>query len=724
MPDLLPLFMKGTLILLALLLLSCQPEVPHLDGYHLSDPELQIEIVASEPDIIAPIAIDFDQNGRMWVAEMPDYMPDINGEKEAIPAGRIIIMEDLDGDGKMDQSKIFLKDIHQLRAIRLFRNGLLYADDPNLYFTEIINDQPRNTILIDSTYALGGNIEHKANGLLKGIDQCFYSAKSHHRYCYNGGSWKKEAVFFRGQWGITQDENGRLYANDNSNLLFGDYFLPSMLTHNKYIHKEEGINTNLVESRQVFPIQATAINRGYSEGTLDENGYLKNVTSSCGPHIYRDRKIGASYYGDAFVCVPEANLIKQLEVKQNDLVPSGRFALEEEEFLVSEDPAFRPVNIETGPDGDLYIVDFHRGIIQHKIYMTNYLREKILGAGLDQVVNYGRVLKVSRKGSRKHQANFDFTNVDSLLKYISTSMNPWLLRMAQEELSFSTQAGLKEELYQVLAKGNKNAQLYGLWTLHERGEIELDRLLKIEFTDPWVIANLFKIISSTDAVFDETLLAELFTYYKFNESSIVQNHLAAALHILYPVDKEVHQKILSDFDTIYNGPRLSAYPSGVKVAEQGSVASTYNRRVEEDQIYYIHDKRRKVAEDEGGYALYNTYCSSCHGWGGNGVEGQAPSLIDANLVNGSKEIIPLIIMHGLKGKVTINGQEEAYGAVMPAFAKSANLDNNEITQISNYIYNAFRNQHVSIDEDFVVDLESKFRERKEMWTESELLDAK
>ena len=315
-------YMKGILIILTFLLIGCSPEPPSLETYQLNDPSLNLDLVAWEPDIIAPIAIDFDRKGRLWVAEMPDYMPDINGEKEDIPAGRIVILEDLDGDGVMEKSKVFMKNIHHLRAIRLFRNGILYADDPNLYFTEILNDKASKTIVIDSTYALGGNIEHKPNGLIKGLDQCFYSAKSNYRYCYDGGAWNKEAVFFRGQWGITQDENGRLFTNDNSNLLYGDYFLPATLNKNKYIRKVAGMNANLAKSRRVYPVQATAINRGYSEGALDENNFVVNVTSSCGPHIYRDQEIGSAYQGDAFICVPEANLIKQLEVDVNELLPS------------------------------------------------------------------------------------------------------------------------------------------------------------------------------------------------------------------------------------------------------------------------------------------------------------------------------------------------------------------------------------------------------------------
>ncbi|MBK8555980.1 MAG: hypothetical protein IPL65_09545 [Lewinellaceae bacterium] len=69
---------------------------------------------------------------------------------------------------------------------------------------------------------------------------------------------------------------------------------------------------------------------------------------------------------------------------------------DDREFLAATDPAFRPVNLSDGPDGSLYIVDMHHGILQHKTYMTAYLRDKLTSSGLDTVVNMGRILRVRK----------------------------------------------------------------------------------------------------------------------------------------------------------------------------------------------------------------------------------------------------------------------------------------------------------------------------------------
>lgn len=703
--------------ILTVFLFSCQSKEIDLSRYNVSDPNLHIHVVAAEPDVIAPVAIDFDKRGRLWVAEMPDYMPDINGEFEHIPSGRILILEDTNGDGRMDHRKVFKDSIHQLRAIRLFNDGILFADDPNLYYAQIKEDRPYQITVIDSMYASGGNVEHKPNGLVKNVDNCFYSAKSQFRYCYDDDEWTKEAVFFRGQWGITQDENGRIYTNDNSNFLFGDAFLPATLTHNKYITKKEGINDDLVGDRTVFPLHPTSVNRGYSEGTLDEDGKLTRTTSACGPYIHQTGDLGEQYRGDAFVCVPEANLIKRLKLNGNGFQQKATFVSEENEFIASTDEAFRPVNISVGPDDHMYIVDFHRGIIQHKIYMTNYLKEQIEEKKLDQITNMGRILRIQQKGAIS-KPKYDFGSVDSLIYYLGFE-NPWLRRMAQEALIFSSEPSVEEKLYQALLEESKLKRIHTLWTLHARGKIDLKKIAEIKFRDPWVIAHLFKILTQLSASGYDADFPTFFESYKEHESEVVQNHLTASLHIIYEQDPGLHRKIWLGNSDVLEVARLSAFPSGVEVNYAGNF-ETYNQKISEDEKYYIHLERSGDLSEEG-YDLYNTYCSSCHGHGGNGVEGQAPSLVGSKIVNSSVEAVPLVIMHGIEGEITVDGNKERYASVMPAMAKSADLTTEDIVKISNYVYNAFRENVQYISQAGVDSLQMVYSNKKDLWNEEELL---
>src|SRR5690606_24532811 len=126
---------------------------------------VQLQLAAAEPLIEAPVTMDFDDKGRLWVVEMRGYMPNLNGDGEDVPNGRISSLEDSDGDGEADHVKPFLDNLVLPRAIAHVYGGLLYAVPPNLWFVEIDNDKPGKRTLVDSLYSVGGNVEQQPNGL-------------------------------------------------------------------------------------------------------------------------------------------------------------------------------------------------------------------------------------------------------------------------------------------------------------------------------------------------------------------------------------------------------------------------------------------------------------------------------------------------------------------------------------------------------------------------------
>ena len=139
------------------------------DTYKIAD-GFEIQLAASEPLIEAPVVMDFDNQGRIWVVEMRGYMPNLAGEGEDAPYGRISILEDFDQAGTARRSKVFLDSLVLPRALAHVYGGLLYAAPPNLWFVEIKNDKPGKKTLVDSLYSDGGNPENQPNGLLMGID--------------------------------------------------------------------------------------------------------------------------------------------------------------------------------------------------------------------------------------------------------------------------------------------------------------------------------------------------------------------------------------------------------------------------------------------------------------------------------------------------------------------------------------------------------------------------
>ena len=101
-------------------------------GYH-------VELVASEPMVEDPILIDWDSRGRMWVIELLGYMPDLKATDERKPSGRVSVLEDTNGDGKMDKKTVFLDGLVLPRALKVLEGGVLVAEPPHLWFAHDTN---------------------------------------------------------------------------------------------------------------------------------------------------------------------------------------------------------------------------------------------------------------------------------------------------------------------------------------------------------------------------------------------------------------------------------------------------------------------------------------------------------------------------------------------------------------------------------------------------------
>ncbi|MEO9005489.1 MAG: dehydrogenase, partial [Ginsengibacter sp.] len=369
------------------------------DKYKVAD-GFEIQLAASEPLIEAPVAMDFDNKGRMWVVEMRGFMPNLAGLGDTVRNGRISILEDLDGDGIADHSKVFIDSLVLPRALALVYGGLLYAAPPYLCFAKINNDQPGERIVIDSSYAVGGSPEAQPNGLMMGIDNWIYSANSHFRYQLKDGKWFKEPTSFRGQFGITKDNFGRLYYNYSETQLAGDYVLPNSIINNPYLKPKEAINKILTEDQNVYPLHPTTVNRGYAKGILNKDSLLVAFTAACGPLVYRGGQFPDDYNQNVFVCEPEANLVKRDILVFGDIKTTARQAWHDKEFLASSDEGFRPVNLCNSPDGAMYVVDMHRGIMEYGAFSTPYYNNGLAAKKLDTLLHKGRILRVKYKDKK------------------------------------------------------------------------------------------------------------------------------------------------------------------------------------------------------------------------------------------------------------------------------------------------------------------------------------
>lgn len=728
-------------------LIHCKPseEEPalSLEDYRIEE-GFDLQLLASEPLLKSPVAMDFDNDGRIWVCEMPGFMSDIEGKDEDKPSGTIRILEDSDGDGVMDRSKVFLDSLVMPRALALVYGGLLYAEPPNLWFVDIENDKPVNPVLVDSLYAPEGNPEYQSNGLVLNIDNWIYNARLPYRYQRKNGKWHKEPTSMRGQWGITHDNFGRLYYNNNARQILGDYALPNRLIRNRYLNPKYGINRLLTDDQRVYPLHATSVNRGYAQGVLDKEGVLQEVTAAAGPLIYRGGSFPAEYDQNAFVCVPEANLIKRNILTFHGDSISARQAWQGKEFLAATDEGFRPVSLSNGPDGSLYVVDMHIGVIQHYAFLSPYLKEKALKKELDTLTGYGRILKIEKTGSESSKIP-DFGALDGPeLALLLRHKNGWIRDRAQHYLIFKDR--IREALSDVkrlaLDTAHPVTQIHALYTLKGWDALTFETLKTIAkegSTD--VVAHA--IVLMEDFVSEEYAAAvqAIFQDVLDQGDRSLDYYLASTLGTWATVSEKKFMPLIDKLYHTYNENRIvgEALLSGM-----GTTSSALLSRWEENPDFKEGDLQKRMLESlerkkedkpnsiftetaitmdtrTKGAKLYRQICSVCHGINGEGADGVAPPLMNSDWVANSPERLGLIILHGLSGPIHVNGERYEFNQAMPGLNGNPNLSDGDISDIITYISNAFSRTPNWIKPDKIKELRNQKPENGGEYTEKELL---
>ncbi|WP_034043139.1 DUF7133 domain-containing protein [Wocania ichthyoenteri] len=735
-----------------LVIIGCNPvsynePIVSLDQYQIEE-GFKLEVVASEPFIEAPVVMDFDNQGRMWVVEMKGYMQNLEDTGVGLPNGTITILEDLDNDGITDHSKVFIDSLILPRAIAHVYGGLLYAEPPNLWFVNIKNDKPVNRVLVDSLYSDGGNVEHQPNGLMKHIDNWIYNAKSNFRYQMKDGKWIKEPTSFRGQWGITKDNFGRLYYNNNSTQLIGDYVLPNLSIKNSYYQPNTILNKTLTPDQRVYPLHATSVNRGYQKGVLDKDSILVNVTSACGPMIYRGNQFPKEYYENAFVCAPEANLVKRNILTFLDNKITAKQAMPNKEFIASTDEGFRPVNLFNGPDGNMYIVDMHRGIIQDKAFLTPYLQKHYENKKLDTIIGMGRILKVSNKNSSPNKIiNIEKLNTKELVNLLYNT-NGWIRDRAQQLLVFKRYKTTIPFLEKIATnETNPIAQIHAMHTLNGMNELNyklLETILSLNgksevISHAVVLLEQFASTNNLDSSYE--IISNLLQKSNKEIDLYIANTLGEWVNLLpekffplvlklsnkYKNNKAYQEAIINSLRGVEN--EFLTFSNQNKDDALGAILTelidqTLDNK-NKDLKNFIYTKTSVGTDGRtAGYKLFRNTCSACHGIDGNGIDGLAPPLKNSEYVNGSTEKLALIILHGLSGPIHVNGKLYNMNAVMPGLVNNPDFTDKDLQNIISYLNNAFSNKSENISIEKIKSLRDKKPVSGFTFSEKELLELK
>ena len=442
-------------------------------------PALEISLFAKEPDVVDPVALTFDEDGRMYVVEMRDYPYGFGANRR--PGGTIRLLADTNGEGQADRSSVFADNLSFPTSICPWKGGVLVTAPPEVVFLKDTNADGRADVreVILKGFTLGvtdGNV----NGLRWGLDNRVHGL--------NGGKGGKVtslrklgpaeslasldfsfdagtgdfATTYRTSagFGLVFDDWGRSFVTYNIN------HIQQRIIPEHYLRRFPGFPpVEATESisdhgdmAQIFPIAVAETRPNHPE----QSGHF----SAAGGMGYLGWiGLGDNLYGSILVCDVVGNLVHRDRVKEDGPTFQASRSPDEqsEEFFASRDPAFRPIGVEVGPDGAIYLIDMQRDVIEHPDYIPEKMRSRLdLRAGDDR----GRIYRLTAKtGSSARKPNLSSASTFTLVNELSNPNQWW--RVTAQRLLIERQDKRSVDALVKLVKVGKEplGRLHALWTL-------------------------------------------------------------------------------------------------------------------------------------------------------------------------------------------------------------------------------------------------------------------
>src|SRR3954468_15709051 len=431
-----------------------------LQGFHVP-PGFEAQLFASEPQIGKPMNMAFDSRGRLWVTQSREYP--FAAPKDRPGRDVIKILEDTDGDGKADKITTFAEGLNIPIGLYPYKNGVIAYSIPNIsYYEDTDGDgkADKQTVLYGplgyerDTHGLTSGFRrgfdgwlyachgYNNNTTLKGTDGQAISMNSGNTYRMklDGSHVEYNTHGQVNPFGLMFDPLGNLYSADCHSapvyqLLHGGYypsfgkpddglgFAPVMMTHS---HGSTAIGGIVIYAGQNFPAD------------FRDNAFVGNVMTC---RINRDR---LEDHG------------------------STRIAKEAPDFLSSDDPWFRPVDLQLGPDGAMYVADFYNKIIGHyEVPLTHPGRDR----------ERGRIWRITYRGDGNQPVptrRFDFTkaSVDDLVAALADSNFTYRMLAMNEIVDRIGSAGIAPLRKAFDSATNPFQRLHSFWALWRLGQQE------------------------------------------------------------------------------------------------------------------------------------------------------------------------------------------------------------------------------------------------------------
>ena len=686
---------------------KAQQSIELQDGYSL-------ELVLSDPDIKEPVAMAWDGNGVLYVVEMRTYMQDADATDEKKPVSRISRHEDTNGDGVYDQHSIFIDNLLLPRMVLPLDDRIMVGVTDTLdlwtYRDSDGDGVADEKVKIHKGGKRGGNMEHQPSGLIWNLDNSIHITYENKSYRFTDEKLEVQKLpRGGGQWGIGQDDAGRLYYSAAGGEKPAFYFQQPIKygALNLSGQEEDGF-------REVFPIADVPDVQGGAR-RMNDRGGLNNFTGCAGQGIYRGDRLPADLKGDLLIPEPVGRLIRRAKVTRENGKTTLSNAYPGAEFIRAKDINFRPLWATTSPDGAMMLIDVHRGIIQQGNWTRpkSYLRGVIDKWNLDKNIGKGRIYRLVHDSYKadKQPRMLDESTAE-LVAHLAHP-NGWWRDTAQKLIILRKDRETVAPAIEKIARTHSSelARLHALWTLEGMSKLSTELVA-------FALADQSSLVR-TNAV----RLAEPF--FAANDQAVIET-LTHSSTLVSDIEMGI-QVINSISASGSSDPALTAITDALLAKHaknetvigitklQGSVVAEREAQKAQERHGAVFAKSM-----ESGKVIYQQLCFACHGADGKGapMPGQqghllAPSFLNNPRIGGDDQSAILTLLHGLTGD--LDGKE--YEGLMVSM--SSNNDQ-WIADITTYVRNSFGNKSGLTVPDKVASLRKTHSSRKEPWTQSSL----
>jgi mono/diheme cytochrome c family protein len=677
-------------------------------------PGYRMEPLLSEPVVDSPAQIAFDGNGRMFVVELRGYYQTPEGIDLIPPVGRISMHEDRDNDGTYERHSVFIDKMVFPRFVTPFgANSILTmetnADEVWRYTDTNADGVADKKELFATNFGRAGNMESQQASLFWAMDNWLYSTVNAFRLRWTPNGLLKEPTGPNSsQWGVTQDNDGKVWFQGGASGMVG-YFQFPIHYGNFAAPDQYEPDLNILWGA---PILIGDIQAGLP-GTRMPDGSLIYATAGAGNEIYRGDRLPEDLIGDYFHGEEVGRVVRRLRPVKTEGLTQLKNVHPRSEFIRSLDPLFRPVDITTGPDGTMYIADMYRGMIEGAEWAKEgtYLRAKIKQYQLDKIVGHGRVWRLTYDGMPRDRRQPRMLNETpaQLVAHLSHP-NGWWRDTAQQLLVLKQDKSVVPAL-QTIARSSKNllARFHALWTLEGLGA--LDAALTREALGDAEPRLRIQALRASE------------TLYKAGDRSFASDYRALARD----KDSDVAIQAMLTMNVLKVADAAAVVKTALETNKARGVQFVGNRIVNPPAAAGRGGGRggTMTADQqstlERGAVIYAENCFACHGEDGRGTpipgagagQTMAPSFVGSQRVNGHRDYVIKTLLHGLTGP--IDGR--TYPQVMVAMG--TNKDQ-WIADITSYLRNSFGNSGTFATPQDIARVRAATADRKTPWTAAEL----